>query len=117
MQKQKVLDELKTLGLPYTMIDHGWWHFSFIPKLPSGRTDWAFAGLPDFMVNMICGTGEVKTCLVDQSDIGPLVAKIIVDERTLNQKVMANGDILTLNEIYAIVEEMTGESVQRTYVS
>ncbi|KAJ4197069.1 hypothetical protein NW767_009314 [Fusarium falciforme] len=112
--REKVLAEIKSLDLPYTVIEVGWWHFGFIPKLPSGRTDWAIA-LPDFIVNMIPGDGNMKTCLVDNLDVGRLVAKIIVDDRTLNQKVMANGDVLTLNEAFEVVEHLTGEKPERKY--
>lgn len=116
LQREKVLAEIKSLDLPYTVIEVGWWHFGFIPKLPSGRTDWAIA-LPDFIVNMIPGDGNMKTCLVDNLDVGRLIAKIIVDDRTLNQKVMANGDVLTFNEAFDIAEELTGEKPERKYVS
>ncbi|KAI8664955.1 Semialdhyde-dh domain-containing protein [Fusarium sp. Ph1] len=97
------------------IIEVGWWHFSFMPKLPSGRIDWAI--LPEFIVNMVPGDGNMKTCLVDNLDVGPLVAKIIVDYRTLNQKVVANGDVLTLNEAFDMVEELTGEKAERKYWS
>ncbi|KAL2678609.1 hypothetical protein Neosp_009358 [[Neocosmospora] mangrovei] len=114
--REKVLAEIKTLDLPYTVIEVGWWHFGFIPRLPSGRTDWAIA-LPDFIVNVIPGDGNMKTCLVDNLDVGRLVAKIIVDDRTLNQKVMANGDVLTFNEAFDLADELTGEKSERKYWS
>ncbi|KAJ4169150.1 hypothetical protein NW754_011084 [Fusarium falciforme] len=114
--REKVLAEIKSLDLPYTVIEVGWWHFGFIPKLPSGRTDWAIA-LPDFIVNMIPGDGNMKTCLVDNLDVGRLVAKIIVDDRALNQKVMANGDVLTFNEAFDLVKQLTGEKPERKYWS
>ncbi|KAL6352099.1 hypothetical protein LRP88_14541 [Fusarium phalaenopsidis] len=66
---------------------------------------------------MVPGDGNMKTCLVDNLDVGPLVAKIIVDYRTLNQKVVANGDVLTLNEAFDMVEELTGEKAERKYWS
>lgn len=66
---------------------------------------------------MIPGDGNMKTCLVDNLDVGTLVAKIIVDDRTLNQKVMANGDVLTFNEAFDMVEQLTGEKIERKYVS
>ncbi|UPK92848.1 hypothetical protein LCI18_003783 [Fusarium solani-melongenae] len=114
--REKVLAEIKSLDLPYTVIEVGWWHFGFIPKLLSGRTDWTIV-LPDFIVNMIPGDGNMKTCLVDNLDVGRLVAKIIVDDRTLNQKVMANGDVLTFNEVFDMVEKLTGEKPERKYWS
>ncbi|RSL39383.1 hypothetical protein CEP53_014097 [Fusarium sp. AF-6] len=114
--REKVLAEIKSLDLPYTVIEVGWWHFGFIPKLPSGRTDWAIS-LPEFIVNMIPGDGNMKTCVVDNLDVGKFVAKIIVDDRTVNQKVMANGDILSLNEAFDMVEELTGEKPERKYWS
>lgn len=66
---------------------------------------------------MIPGDGNMKTCWVDNLDIGRFITKVIVDDRTLNKKVMAHGEALSMNEVYDIVEEMTGEKPERKYVS
>ncbi|KAJ4292459.1 hypothetical protein N0V90_009121 [Kalmusia sp. IMI 367209] len=115
-KKEQIYAELERIGLPYTIIDVGWWHFGFIPRLPSGRTDYAIA-LPDFLINMIPGDGNMRTCLVDNQDVGPLIARIIADHRTLNKRIIANGDALTMNELYDIVEKVTDEKPERKYVS
>ncbi|KAJ7819091.1 hypothetical protein B0H14DRAFT_2837632 [Mycena olivaceomarginata] len=56
--------------------------------------------------------------LTDIRDIGPFVARIIKDPRTLNKFVFTYSDFLSKNEIFALMEEMSGEKIeQRKYVS
>ncbi|KAF5009114.1 hypothetical protein FDECE_4666 [Fusarium decemcellulare] len=114
--KEKIYIELEKIAIPHTIIDVGWWHFGFVPRLPSGATDYAIA-LPDFLVNLIPEDGNMQTYLVDNRDVGSLVARIIADPRTINSRVMANGDILTINEMYDIAERLSGEKPERRYVS
>ncbi|KAM0429272.1 hypothetical protein ACHAPT_006486 [Fusarium lateritium] len=114
-KKEEVYLELGRIGIPYTIIDVGWWHFGFIPRLPLGSTDYAIA-VPEFLVNLIPGDGNVKTCLVDNQDVGSLVARIIADERTINKRIMANGDALSLNEMFDIAERLTGGVPERRYI-
>ena len=49
-------------------------------------------------------------------DIGIYVAKIIADPRTLNKKVLACTDVLTMNQAYDIMDELSGEKTVRQYV-
>ena len=66
--------------------------------------------------NIIYAGGTAENILTDKRDIGRLVARIIKDERTLNQKVVTVGDSLTQNQIWDIVER-AGEKVPKTHVS
>lgn len=115
VQKEKIYEELAVSGLPYTIIDVGWWYNGFIPKVPSGKTDHAVA-LPDFIQNLVPGDGETKTYVVDNEDIGRFVARIIADPRTINKRVMAAGATLSFNEMFGIAEELTGEKPALKYV-
>lgn len=115
LQKEKIYAELAASGLPYTIIDVGWWYNGFIPKIPSGKTDKAIA-LPDLMQNLVPGDGEMKTYVVDNEDVGRFVARIIADPRTINKRVMAAGDNLSFNEMFGMAEELTGEKVARKTV-
>lgn len=114
-QKEKIYAELAESGLPYTIIDVGWWYNGFIPKVPSGKTDHAIA-LPDFIQNLVPGDGEMKTYVVDNEDIGRFVARIIADPRTVNKRIMAAGASLSFNEMFDIAEELTGETPARKHV-
>lgn len=60
--------------------------------------------------------GESPNIITDLKDIGHFVARIIADERTLNKYVFTWGDVLTEKEIYAIMEEVSGEKLERKYV-
>lgn len=79
----------------------------------SGKLDYAKV----FSDDRIIGSGDVPNILTDQRDQGRLIARIIKDERTLNQKVVAIGEVLTQNEIYETVEKVTGEKIPRQYLS
>ena len=65
----------------------------------------------------IIGGGNVPSALTDMRDIGRYVAKIIVDERTLNRMVFAYNTVITQNQIYDLMEEISGEKLERNYVS
>jgi hypothetical protein len=67
--------------------------------------------------NIIYAGGTAENILTDKRDIGRFVARIIKDERTLNQKVVTVGDSLTQNQIWDIVERAGDEKVPKTHVS
>ena len=64
----------------------------------------------------IVGDGNTPTALTDLRDIGRYVAKIIVDDRTLNKSVFAYNTVVTQNDIYNLMEEISEEKVVRNYV-
>lgn len=64
----------------------------------------------------IHGDGEVPNLLTDLRDIGKFVARIIDDERTINKGVFGWGDLLTENQIYSLLEEISGEKLDRQTV-
>jgi hypothetical protein len=55
--------------------------------------------------------------LTDLRDIGCFVTRIIKDPRTLNKYVATYSDVLSENEIFAMMEEMSGEVIERKHVS
>jgi NmrA-like family len=59
------------------------------------------------------GTGDVKSVVINKHHIGDYVARIIADDRTLNQYVLVNEDEATLNEIWDIAEKAYGKSLDR----
>jgi len=104
---------MRKLYVPYTVVDCGFWHNISFPSLPSGRVDYAArAGR-----YTIWGDADKKTIITDGNDIGKLVAKMIIDERTLNKFVVCCGDVVSQNEIFDIMEKASGEKINRQYVS
>ena len=91
----------------------GYWYQFSVPRIPSGRIDnFTFPGLN----TVLHVDGESPNLLTDVRDIGAFVARIVDDERTLNQYVYTWGDVLTEKEIYTIMEEVSGEKLERKYV-
>ncbi|KAI8272741.1 hypothetical protein K4K60_011908 [Colletotrichum sp. SAR11_57] len=112
-QKEDVLSHVQALYLPYTVIDVGWWYQITLPRLASGRID-AVASPFD---NWIAGDGTVKSAITDLRDIGKYVARIVADPRTLNQKVFAYTQLISQNEVYDLIENLSGEKLERQYLS
>ncbi|KAJ6605415.1 hypothetical protein DFH09DRAFT_1121358 [Mycena vulgaris] len=112
--KEEVYQHIRRLYLPYTIIDVGTWHQFSFPTLPSGRVDYAAALKPKVEIH---AGGTAPTMLTDLRDIGPFVARIIKDPRTLNKSVFTYSDVISENEIFALMEEMSGEKIERKHVS
>lgn len=68
------------------------------------------------MENSLHGDGKMPNLLIDIRDIGKFVAHIVDDERTLNKYVYAWGEALTETQIYDVMEEVSGEKLERIYV-
>lgn len=64
----------------------------------------------------IAGDGNVLFALTDVRDIGSYVARIITDSRTLNRMVLAYNEVLSQNQIYDLLERLSGEKLERKYV-
>ncbi|GJC86274.1 isoflavone reductase-like protein [Colletotrichum liriopes] len=111
--KDDVLAHVKSLYLPYTTIDVGWWQELAPPRVPSGRLDDTLVYPP----TEIIGNGNVPSALTHRGDTDKFVARIITDDRTLNKQVFAYGSILTQHEIWNMVEKVSGEKLERNYVS
>ncbi|KAH6855724.1 hypothetical protein B0I37DRAFT_350875 [Chaetomium sp. MPI-CAGE-AT-0009] len=111
--KEEVLNHIKKIYLPYTVIDVGWWYQLTLPRLPSGRIDYALMpGEPE-----ITGDGNTPSALTDIGDIGRYTARIIADPRTLNHMVFAYSVLYTQNQVYDLIEKLSGEKIERKYVS
>ena len=104
-QKEEILDHINRIYLPYTVIDVGWWFQLTLPNIPSGRFDYALLA-PS---NTILAGGNVPSALTDVRDIGKYVAQVITDPRTLNRKIFVFTETRTQNQIFELVEKMTGE--------
>nr|XP_036580294.1 isoflavone reductase family protein [Colletotrichum truncatum]KAF6788206.1 isoflavone reductase family protein [Colletotrichum truncatum] len=114
--KEDLVDFIKTLYLPYTLIDVGWWYqmlLPSLPSLPSGKIDHSIV----FPVKSIVGNGHTQTALIDNRDIGKYVARIIVDPRTLNKSVFVYNEIWTQNQLFDLLEHLSTETLERNYMS
>ncbi|CVL01650.1 related to Isoflavone reductase homolog P3 [Fusarium proliferatum] len=111
--KEQVINHVKKVKLPYTIVDIGYWYQLMLPRLPSGRIDYA---LP-ITLGGIPGDGDTPCAFTDLPDIGRWVARIIADPRTLNKMVFAYNTVLTMNQAYDLLEEASGEKTVRNYIS
>jgi hypothetical protein len=64
----------------------------------------------------ISGDRNMKAAVTDLRDIGPYVAKIITDDLFVNKFVLCYGELLSQEEIFAKMEEFSGEKIERQYV-
>ncbi|KAF4454814.1 isoflavone reductase P3 [Fusarium albosuccineum] len=110
--KQTVLNHIQKIYLPYTVIDVGWWYQSSNPRLPSGKIDYALK----FPVSHLAGDGNLPSALTDLRDIGRYVERIITDPRTLNKSVFVYNEVLTQEQIFSKLEEVSGETIPRDYL-
>ncbi|KAL2691279.1 hypothetical protein Neosp_001660 [[Neocosmospora] mangrovei] len=106
--KEETLNHIKKIKLPYTIIDVGWWYQVNLPRLPSGRIDYAVMETNDG----IAIDGNVPVAFTDLRDIGPYTARIISDPRTLNRMVFAYNEVFTFNQVYDIAEKVPVEEVE-----
>ena len=54
--------------------------------------------------------------MTDKRDIGKYIARITQDDRTMNKFVLAYSECWTTNEIYSLMEKLSGEKLPRNYV-
>jgi hypothetical protein len=99
--------------IPYTIVDIGFWHQLSFPTVPSGRVDYAKFRRE----TNLYGDGEAKNLLTDKRDLGRFLARIIKDERTINKRVFTHSDALSQNEIFALLERLSGEKITPSVVS
>ncbi|KAH8652985.1 hypothetical protein BGZ61DRAFT_374385 [Ilyonectria robusta] len=109
--KEEILLHVKKIHLPYTVIDVGWWYQLSLPRLPSGRIDYAVT-MP---VEYIAGDGNAPSALTDMRDVGNYTARIIRDPRTLNKMVLVYGEVLSQNQVFDLLENLSGEQLERHY--
>ncbi|TRM70054.1 hypothetical protein BD626DRAFT_476153 [Schizophyllum amplum] len=107
-KKLAIREYVKKSGLAYTFIEVGYWMQTVVP--------WP-AELSGFVADLtrdVVGTGDVPLAITDLLHIGDHVARIIQDDRTLNQTVLIWEDEKTQNQAWAIAERKFGsEFVQQ----
>lgn len=88
----------------------------FLPVLPSRKTEYIRLDMPPG-TNTLPGDGDVPTAVTDADDVGRFAARVIADERTLNKMVFIYGEVVMPNQAYDLMEKLSGETIERTYVS
>ena len=68
-------------------------------------------------LNTFYGDGNVKTAYSYRPDIGETVARIIVDDRTLNRYVFIWGGEVSLDDVRALGESILGKKLEHPSVS
>lgn len=111
--KEDSHDHLFRLGLNYTIIDVGYWYELSVPRIPSGKFDYALVA----PANDVIAGGTAPNMLTAKKDIGRFTVQAIKDKRTLNKRLYACGAILSQNEVIKIVEDISGETLEITPVS
>ena len=112
-QKEQVYNLVKRLHIPYTIIDVGWWYQFSLPELSSGKIDYAIS----VAAQSIPGSGTTPSALTDLRDVGKYDAQIIKDKRTLNAMVFVYNEMWTSNQVYDLLERLSGENIPRKYTS
>ncbi|RBQ80346.1 hypothetical protein VDGD_01322 [Verticillium dahliae] len=98
--------------MPYTVLDIGWWYQMTLPLLPSKRNAYVHIGAPDLIV----GDGATRFAQTHLDDIGRLLARAVLDPRTLNRSVFGFGALTSQTEAYDLLERLSGETIERAYV-
>ncbi|KAI0657637.1 NAD-P-binding protein [Cubamyces menziesii] len=113
-QKLAIRDFVKELGVPYTIIDVGWWMQLSLPLPERSKSFMKTASYE------VYGAGDNRMLMTDLDHIGTYVARIVADPRTLNQAVIVWEDERTQLEMHEIGESVSGEGdtlkAKRVYV-
>jgi nucleoside-diphosphate-sugar epimerase len=100
---------VKSLALPYTIIDIGWW---FQLTLPTSFYDIGYGELP----GTIPGDGNVLSAFTDARDVGKFVVKTIVDPRTINKSVFCYSEMMSMNQVFDVLDRVSGRKFERNHV-
>lgn len=103
---------MKALNLPYTVINTGWWYTGFrysSPRLRPHRLSQHWWSRREAYI--IPGNGIAISCMTDPRDTGRFTARIISDPTTLDKEVLCYDWALTLNELLAEMEKISGEKI------
>ncbi|THG97682.1 hypothetical protein EW145_g7565 [Phellinidium pouzarii] len=109
-EKLAAQDYVKKVGINYTFIGTGFWYL--LPAIESVKST-GLGPLVDAYSREIVGAGDVKSAMIDTRDIGEFVARILLDERTVNRYVFCYGEEVTQSEIHALAERVSGHKIDR----
>ncbi|OSX58481.1 hypothetical protein POSPLADRAFT_1041299 [Postia placenta MAD-698-R-SB12] len=105
-EKLDIRDFIRALGIGHTFIDVGWW-MQLIPPYPTSSEE--SDSLYISVSREFYAKGDKKNLYTNMEHIGTYVARIIDDDRTLNQYVVIWEDERTLEEVKTLSEKASGE--------
>jgi hypothetical protein len=79
-------------------------------RIPCGIIDYSLVSVRPPTAEVV-GDGNAKTLATSVHNDRHFVARTIRDPRTLNKKVFTLSDELSKNDIFAIVERLTGKLI------
>lgn len=95
-------DALKSSGLAYTILRHGWYTENYTSSIPGALGAGAFVGS--------AGNGKISSAT--RQDFAEADARVILDENYQNQTLELAGDTAyTLDELAAEISEQTGKAI------
>ena len=103
-QKLAIRDYIQNLGIPYTFVEIGWWTQLVFPTPPSVQVT------PLMDTCVVYGTGSRKCAVTNIANVGGYVARILQDERTINQTVFVWEHEINTDEIWDIVQRTAEDS-------
>ncbi|CCM04178.1 uncharacterized protein FIBRA_06340 [Fibroporia radiculosa] len=101
--KLDIREYVQKLGIGYTFIDIGWW----MQLTVTGTT--AHPSLLGPWSEQVFDSGRKKQLLTNVDHVGPFVARIVADPRTLNHYVIVWEEEMTFTEAKDISERYSGE--------
>lgn len=107
-QKEDIVNHLKRIRMPYTIIDIVYWHEIMIPRIELERLNHRALYSTFYFVD----DGSALCATTYLSDVGRYVERIIADSRTLNRMVFAYGEITTQRAAVDMIERLNGEKCQ-----
>ncbi|KAF9262029.1 NAD-P-binding protein [Marasmius fiardii PR-910] len=110
-QDEKVVTQefIERHGIPYTFIQVGIWMELMFPVPDSDAA--TLQPIPPIPSQKeFFGSGKLKSTYTSLEGVGDFVARIISDPRTINQTVQTWDVELTLDEIWATAETVSGKS-------
>ena len=104
-QKLGIREYVQELGVPYTIIDVGWWMQFYLP-LPLRS---AVAPELKAMSWAVYRGGESRNLLTNLDHIGTYVARIVADPRTVNKAVIIWEDEVLQKDAHEIGARVSGD--------
>ncbi|KAL1671623.1 hypothetical protein EV122DRAFT_226244 [Schizophyllum commune] len=109
-RKLAIRDYIRQIGLGHTFIEVAWWA-QFAVIYPAHYT-----GIDSSMSRHVIGEGKTRFGVTDLFHIGDYVARVIQDDRTLNQTVFIWEDEITQQQAWELAVKKFGEDILKTKI-
>lgn len=99
-----IREYIRSLNVPHTFIEIGWWIQIAFPYPPGPNN----GGPLESTLNTIYGDGNQKNALTDMQRIGDIVARVLLDERAINQTIFFHEVEASQNEVWDVAQKISG---------